>query len=109
MIIDEKKHPGKTKRKRVTNQSYSESTSSSPDQPQGWLQVVLSDDCVIVATILQPMDVIKTRQQGYYHKATLQNGSVAENKQFLRWQVAAKNIYEERGVVGYWDGLVRIY
>lgn len=54
------------------------------------------------------MDVIKTRQQGYYHKATLQNGSVAENKQFLRWQVAAKIIYKERGVVGYWDGLVWI-
>lgn len=108
MIIDEKKHPGRTKRRRVTNQSYSESTSSSPDQPQGWLQVVLGDECENVATILQPMDVIKTRQQGYYHKATLQNGSVAENKQFLRWQVAAKNIYKERGVAGYWDGLVWI-
>ena len=108
MIIDEKKHPGRTKRRRVTNQSYSESTSSSPDQPQEWLQVVLGDECENVATILQPMDVIKTRQQGYYHKATLQNGSVAENKQFLRWQVAAKNIYKERGVVGYWDGLVWI-
>ncbi|KAK8806841.1 hypothetical protein WA588_005641, partial [Blastocystis sp. NMH] len=84
MIIDEKKHP-------VVFGVYKFFSGSASG--------------VVAATILQPMDVIKTRQQGYYHKATLQNGSIAENKQFLRWQVAAKNIYKERGVVGYWDGL----
>lgn len=54
------------------------------------------------------MDVIKTQQQGYYHQATIQNGASGQQLQHIRWQVAAKKLYHDRGVVGFWDGLVRI-
>ena len=69
-------------------------------------QVVSILFCNSTATLLQPMDVIKTRQQGYYHKATIQQGSTLEMKENVKWQIAAKNIYKERGLLGFWDGLV---
>ena len=55
------------------------------------------------------MDVIKTQQQGYYHQATIQNGATGKQLQHIRWQVAAKNLYRDRGVIGFWDGLVLFY
>ena len=62
----------------------------------------------MVAIILQPMDVIKTRQQGFFHEATVANGSAAQSLQNIRWQKSAKVIYKERGILGFWDGLVAI-
>lgn len=55
------------------------------------------------------MDVIKTRQQGLFHKATLQNSSDIKSIKELKWQTSAKMIYKERGIFGYWDGLVTIW
>ena len=59
-----------------------------------------------VAIILQPMDVIKTKQQGLFHTATLQNSTELKTVKDMRWQTSAKAIYEERGILGFWDGLV---
>lgn len=61
-----------------------------------------------VAIILQPMDVIKTKQQGLFHKATLQNSIDLKSMKDMRWQTSAKAIYKERGILGYWDGLVSL-
>ena len=61
-----------------------------------------------VAIILQPMDVIKTKQQGLFHKATLQSSTDLKIMKDMRWQASAKAIYKERGVLGYWDGLVSV-
>ena len=54
------------------------------------------------------MDVIKTRQQGFFHEATVANGNAAHSLQNIRWQKSAKVIYKERGILGFWDGLVAI-
>ena len=52
------------------------------------------------------MDVIKTRQQGYFHQASLSKGNNTSTIRNIRWQNSAKMIYKERGVLGFWDGLV---
>lgn len=54
------------------------------------------------------MDVIKTKQQGLFHKATLQNSIDLKSMKDMRWQTSAKAIYKERGILGYWDGLVSL-
>ena len=73
-----------------------------------YLRYVLLTFKLSVAIILQPMDVIKTKQQGLFHKATLQNSTDLKIVKDMRWQASAKAIYKERGVLGYWDGLVSI-
>ena len=72
-----------------------------------WL-VQLPLDLLYLAIILQPMDMTKTQQQGYYHQATIQNGATGKQLQHIRWQVAAKNLYRDRGIIGFWDGLVHV-
>lgn len=61
---------------------------------------------IIIAVILQPMDVIKTRQQGYFHQASLSKDISSKTVENIKWQNSAKMIYKERGVLGFWDGLV---
>lgn len=52
------------------------------------------------------MDVIKTRQQGYFHQASLSKDISAKTIENIKWQNSAKMVYKERGVLGFWDGLV---
>lgn len=63
---------------------------------------------LLIAVILQPMDVIKTRQQGYFHQASLSKQTNVKTIENIRWQNSAKMIYKERGILGFWDGLVFI-
>lgn len=52
------------------------------------------------------MDVVKTRQQGFFHEATLHKGESVQSLQHINWRQTSKVIYKERGVLGFWDGLV---
>ena len=61
-----------------------------------------------IAVSLQPMEVIKTRQQGYFHQASLSKQTNVKAIENIRWQNSAKMVYKERGILGFWDGLVFI-
>ena len=63
---------------------------------------------LLIAVILQPMDVIKTRQQGYFHQASLSKQTNVKAIENIRWHNSAKMVYKERGILGFWDGLVFI-
>lgn len=54
------------------------------------------------------MDVIKTKQQGLFHKATLEKSVNLKYIQQMQWQTSALSIYKERGILGFWDGLVSL-
>lgn len=106
MLIDEEKHPGINSLSRVMHSDLRCIQVLLWFGLRGCGRLFSFLFYNSVATLLQPMDVIKTRQQGYYHRATLQQGSTLEMKENIKWQIAAKNIYKERGLLGFWDGLV---
>lgn len=60
----------------------------------------------VIAIILQPMDVIKTKQQGYFHQASLSKDMNTNMIKNIKWQNSTKMVFKERGIIGFWDGLV---